>query len=286
VRPYGPQADFVLSVLETLPAYHDYRAGRISREEYVAALDADAEAIIARFDGRPGYLEVARTYPPDFDAASDAILASFVAAGFLDEIPEAPFDEYRAHIRAAYDHDVRCSSIHPDDARLAYFISMALRPKRLLVVGSYYGYWAVWAMPGVAAAEGRAVLIDPDAEVSALAEKNFRALGYGERTTVHAEKAEDVLPSIEPGLDMVMLDAAAPYDHPEPGYGGKGIYGFLVEPIWERMRDGALLVVHNDAPPDGERSERALDGFHAFCAAHFRQSVVTDTPEGVGFYLR
>jgi predicted O-methyltransferase YrrM len=286
VIPYGPKVDFVLAALETLPAYDDYRAGCLSRDEYVAALDASADVLLPRLDGEPGFLDLAKCYPPDFDASADAILASLVDDGFLAAIPEAPFDEYRAHIRAAYDHDVLRTSIHPDDARLAYFISMALKPTRLLVVGAYYGYWAVWAMPGVEAAGGHAVLVDPDRDVSALAKKNFDALGYGERTTVRAEKAEDVLPSIQPGLDMVMLDAAAPYDHPEPGYGGKGIYGFLIEPIWARMREGALLVVHNDAPHDGERREHVLDRFHAFCAAHFRKGVVTDTPEGLGFYLR
>jgi predicted O-methyltransferase YrrM len=284
--PYGPRADFVLAALETLPAYHEYRAGRLTRDEFAAALDANADALLPRLDGRRGLLDFAKCYPPDFDAAADAILASLVADGFFGQIPAAPFDQYRNRIRAEYDHDVRRTSIHPDDARLAYFISMAVRPERLLVIGAYYGYWAVWPMPGVVDADGHAVLIDPDRDVSALAKKNFAALGYGERTTIHAEKAEDVLPSIEPGLDMVMLDAAGPYEHPDPAYRGKGIYGFLIEPIAERMRDGALLVVHNDAPDDGAGSERELHRFHASCTQRFRKNIIADTPEGLGVYLK
>jgi len=287
--PYGPKADFVLAALEMLPAYRDYRAGRLTRDEFAAALDANADVLLPRLDGRQGFLDLAKVYPPDFDAAGDAILASLVADAFLDEIPDAPFDEYRTRIRAEYDHDHRHTSIHPDDARLAYFISMAIKPKRLLVVGSYYGYWAVWAMPGVVAADGAsgngtAMLIDPDRDVSALAEHNFRALGFGDRTEVRAEPAEEVFPSIEPGLDLVMLDAAGADDHADPGYHGKGIYGFLIADIFDRMRHGALLVVHNDAPPDA--NERELDRLHAFCSGTFRKGVVNDTPEGVGIYLR
>ncbi|MBN1917925.1 MAG: class I SAM-dependent methyltransferase [Verrucomicrobia bacterium] len=282
--PYGPDVDFVLAALEPLPVYRDYRAGRLTRAEYAAALDANAGELLARLGGDEHLFWVAKRYPPDFDAASDAILASLVTDGFLDAIPDAPYDEYRAHVRAAYDHDTRHTSIHPDDARLAYFISMAVRPKRLLAVGSYYGYWAVWAMPGVAGAQGHAVLVDPDREVSALAERNFRALGYGDRTDVRAEPAEEVLPSIEPGLDLVLLDAADSGEHPDPSYHGKGIYGFVIEDIHERMRDGALLVVHNDMPP--EDHDAGLERFHTFCTKGFRKGVVTDTPEGVGIYLK
>ena len=287
--PPGPVADYILNALSAFAFVRDYRAGRLTRAEYAAALDAHADEVTARLDGDGHRFWLAKRYPPDFDAAADAILDSLVADGFLDGIPTAAFDEYRARIRAAYDHDTRRTSIHPDDARLAYFISMAVRPKRLLVVGSYYGYWAVWAMPGVVAADdasggGRAVLIDPDREVSALAERNFRALGFGDRTTVHPKKAEEVFPSIEPGLDLVMLDAAGADDHPDPAYHGKGVYGFLIEGIYGRMRDGALLVVHNDAPP--EEDDGGLDRFHAFCAARFRKGIVTDTPEGVGIYSK
>ncbi len=292
MRPPGPISDYVLDALAGLAAHGDYRAGRITRAEYAAALDTHADELLPRLDGRRGLLEVAKDYPPDFDASADAILESLVADGILPALPDAPFDEFRARMRADYDHNTRRTSIHPDDARLAYFISMAVQPKRLLVVGSYYGYWAVWAMPGVAAASGHAVLVDPDREVSALAERNFDALGYGACSTVHAKVAEDVFPDIEPGLNLVLLDAAGSGDHPDPAYHGKGIYGFLVEPIYELMRDGALLVVHNDAPhdasPDGDGDEREpeLDRFHTFCREHFRNHRVPDTVAGFGVYLK
>jgi predicted O-methyltransferase YrrM len=287
--PAGPVSDYVLDVLSRFPFVRDYRAGRLTRDEYLAALDAHADEIIARLDGSEHRFWLAKRYPADFDAAADAILASLVADGYLDGIPDAPFDDYRARIRATYDHDHRHTSIHPDDAHLAYFISMAIRPERLLVVGSYYGYWAVWAMPGVVAADnasggGHAMLIDPDRDVSALAAENFRALGFDARTDVRAEPAEEVFPSLEPGLDLVMLDAAGADDHADPAYHGKGIYAFLIADIYDRMRDGALLVVHNDAPP--EDRDAGLERFHAFCSKSFRKGVVTDTPEGVGVYLK
>ena len=166
----------------------------------------------------------------------------------------------------------------------------------MVVAGAYYGYWAIWAMPGVAAAGGRAILIDPNPAVCALAEKNFRAMGYGDCTTVHAKKAEEVFPEIPAEIELALLDAAGDGKHPDPAYRGKGIYAYLAPGLWERMKPGALLVTHNDyqsgiganriSRESVERSAAQLAPFHEYMAARCRKSHVAATPDGFGVYLK
>ncbi len=283
--PPGPVSDHVQAVLSNFPVYRDYCAGRIPRTEYTRWIETDAATVKAALGDSAGLLRLASRYPPDFDAHADEVFEALVHGGFLPGADNAAgFKEYRNTIRAAYDHGTRHTYIQPDEARLLYLISTAIRPKRMLAVGSYYGYWAVWAMPGVAAAGGEAVLIDPNREVCALAERNFRALGFADRTLVRAKKAEDVFPQIAPGIDLALLDADGGRDNPDPAYHGKGIYGFLVEGMFDRMRDGALLVVHNDYA-QGPRAA-SLERFHAFCRDNFRAHHVAETPEGFGVYLK
>jgi predicted O-methyltransferase YrrM len=283
--PPGPVSDHVQGVLSEFPVYRDYCAGRISRDKYLAGLDEQAVEIKQRLGDSEHLVRLASLYPPDFDEESDEIFDTLLVEGFvLKKPPAQAFDAFREKVRAAYDHGEHHTYIQPDEARLLYFLSMALKPKRVVAVGSYYGYWAIWAMPGVMAAGGQAVLIDPDAEVCALAEKNFRALGYGESAVVRAKKAEDVFPQIPRGIDLALLDADGGRDNPDPAYHGKGIYGFLVEGIFDRMRDDALLVVHNDYA-EGPRAA-SLERFHAFCRDNFRTQHVAETPEGFGVYLK
>jgi len=167
----------------------------------------------------------------------------------------------------------------------------------MVVIGSYYAFWAIWAMPSVAATDGQAILIDPDAAVCDLAQRNLDALGFGGRAVVRAEKAEDVLPDIEPeSLDMVVLDAAGSSDHPDPTYHGKGIYAFMAPAVFEKLRPGAWLVVHNDYLPDvgaNPLAQPILDGnaaqleaFHAFCDQRFSNHHVAATPDGFGVYRK
>ena len=283
--PPGPIFDHMHAVLSEFSVYGDYCAGRLTREAYMAGLEAHAAGITDRLGGSKHLYRLALRFPPDFDAEADEVLSVLLAKGLVSEHRSGPaFEAYREKLAASYDHGTNRTYILPDDARLLYFISMAVKPERMIVAGSYYGYWAAWAMPGVEAAGGEAVLLDPNAAVCALAGQNFRSLGYGARTTVHAKKAEDVFPTIAPGVDLVLLDAAGPDEHPDPAYRSKGIYGFLIGGIFEKMRDGALLVVHNDYM-DGPGG-RELEGFHAFCRANFCAQHVAQTPEGFGVYLK
>jgi len=292
----GPISDFVLGVLSKLPLFRDLKAGKITRDQYVDGLESQAADIEAQLGSARHLRLLASRYPADFDQHAAEVFALLRAQGFVSEDPSvAEFEIFHKKVLDSYDHDTHRTFIHPDEARLVYFLSMARKPKLMITVGSYYGYWAVWGMPGVAAAGGKAVLIDPNEAVCALAEKNLRALGFGPRVSIRAKKAEEVFPEIPASIDLALLDAAGGKEN-GPDYQGKGIYGFMVKDIYDRMTPGALLLTHNDympgvgsnrlSQPIVERSAKQLERFHEFCRAHFRKSHVAATPDGFGVYLK
>ncbi len=293
----GPVAEKLQSILCGFEIYRDYQSGKISHSEYVRGLESNAEELEEALGGPRNLRLLASRYPSDFDRHADEILAEWMSKGLVSETPSnEPLEDLRERMSSRFSFGEFTTYIHPDEARLAYLVSMARPPKRLVVIGSYFGYWAIWAMPGVEKADGKAMLIDPNPEVCALAEGNFKSMGYGDRTTVRADKAEDILDEMLEEIDLVLLDAAGSFQHPDPAYRGKGIYAFMVEGVFSRMRDGGLMAVHNDyladvgvnklSKPFVDRSVEQLARFHEFCDSHFKKSHVAATPDGFGLYLK
>ena len=293
----GPVSERLLAALAELPLFRDYRDGRISRDEYVAGLEAQSEDLQQTLGGERSLKLLASRYPRDMVGHVLEMFADLRGRGVVEGEPdEAGLREFWDLLRSQYDHGEKRTFIQPNEGGLAYVISMAKPAKHMVTIGSYYGYWAIWAMPGVAAGGGDAALIDPNPDVCALAERNFETLGYRARTRVLNAKAQDVMDDLPDGIDLVLLDADGGREHSDPAYHGKGIYALFAEMVFPKMAEGALLLAHNDyrlpvgvnplSRPYIERQAERLERFHTFCDAHFREGAVLDTPDGLGVYLK
>ena len=293
----GPVCERLLATLSEIPLFCDYRDGRITQDEYLAGLQARREELEHRLGGPRQLGLLASRFPRDMANHPLELFSDLRAQGFVNGEPDAAaYAEFRERMAEEYDHGENRTFIQHDEGGLAYLIAMDKRPKHMVTIGSYYGYWAVWAMPGVEAGDGDAALIDPNPKVCELAEKNFAALGYGERTAVLNARGEDVVDQLPDGIDLVLLDAAGGREHPDPRYHGKGIYALLATSVFPKMADRALLLAHNDyrspvgvnplSRPYIERSTKQLELFHSFCDDHFRRGMVLDTPDGFGVYMK
>ncbi|OPZ17853.1 MAG: hypothetical protein BWZ10_01127 [candidate division BRC1 bacterium ADurb.BinA364] len=295
MREPGLVSDQLHRALSEFAPYREYRAGRLPRARYLDWLKENAATLEARVGPRWARLQAPR-YPVDFDEQAERFHADLAARGFVQGEPDkAGFRAFRQRVLSAWDHADKRTSIQPDEAALLYYLAQARRPRRMLAIGSYYGYFAVWALPAIRENGGQATLIDPNPDVCALAERNLAALGFADCAHTLVECAEDVLEGMAPGIDLVLLD---PNGRPanDPAFRGKGIYALMVHRVFEKMSDGALLVAHNDYSPEIGPNEMAaellagecakLEGFHAVCAERFRQSMILPTPEGIGVYLK
>ena len=190
------------------------------------------------------------------------------------------FDEYRKNIYENYNHGGFYTSIYPEDECLLYVMSEIIQPKSTFVAGSYYGYWAVWAMKTISGNGGTIVLSDIDREVCVLANKNFSKLGYENNTKIYCEDAVKLLSGREEAIDMFVLDAMGSWNDPRPEYRGKRIYLPILESARHLLKKGSAIVLHNMKPRNPE-TKMLVDKLRSLNAI----GMCYDTPPGIGVYI-
>lgn len=289
--PAGPVFDLVEAVLRENPAYGAFRAGKLARDAFNAFVDAEAKHLVDR-GLPPADVPYVKRLPASAIGCVTASLAELHRRGL---IPSAEFDRRRADgIRralAAYEHGPFGTFIYPEEGLLLWALSEICRPRHAIFLGAYYGYWARWALPAIAASGGRATLVDPDLRVCEVARRNAEREGYDGVLEVVAACGEAFLRSSTDLYDWVVIDAENPRDHPIPEQRGNRVYHSLLEAALPRLSADALLICHNILFSDatGDPAFRAiiarnldeLGAFSALAAQHF-DFVECSTTEGVG----
>lgn len=96
--------------------------------------------------------------------------------------------------------------VAPEDGALLAAVVTAIGAVRVVEVGTLFGYSAIWigrALPP----EGRLYTIESEPDHAELARANLAAAGLTDRVEVLVGRALDVLPAIDPPLDLVFVDA-------------------------------------------------------------------------------
>jgi len=292
----GPLFDIVDAALRDCREYRDFRAGRISRAAFCRFLDRMAPVLIGL--GVPeNDVHFTKRYPRSAENFVQDALEQLVARGVL---PTAAYDHaaYRINeeaLRCEFDHDRFGTYIYPEESRLLFAIADILRPRCAVFLGSYYGYWAAWAVPAMAD-DGRAILVDPDPAVAQAARRNLAARRYRGRAEIVAATGEEFLAGSHEQFDLVVIDAELPRTHPDPAQRGKGIYGHLLRASLPRLAQSATLVCHNillrDHSGDAAlerilaRNAQELGPFMRAVAEEFPNFTELHSTEGVGVGVR
>lgn len=293
----GVVADRIVHALTGVREFDLWRAGAIDRDTYAGQLD--------RILSLPGTVPLnenqralsARMHWDD-GAFVDAAVRRCAADGLLasERHDDAGYVRFRDRMAAEWDHAGRTTFIFPEEARLLYAIASVARPRRIAVLGSYYGYWAAWAVAGAGAALESAVLLDVDPAVTELARANLGRVGLAERATALTADAIVHMESSREPVDMLVLDAEGPDSGPDPRMLGKAVYGPIAAAALPRLRPGGLLVTHNvllddlvDHPYFRElaaQNRGTLAEFLAVASAACRAELVLPSTEGVSLHLR
>jgi len=281
--------------LRRLPAFEQFRVGGLQRSSFQQVVEKLDHADWGLTEDQ---LNLATRFPTDPARAVDAMLRSLVDGGAINTTAY-PEDEFRAHaldVERRFAHGRNVTFIFPEEARLLFALAWIVRPQRTVFLGSYYGYWAIWAMPGIAAAGGRAVLIDLDPSVLELSRVNMERFGYADHCSFSCHDAAAHLQGSPDLYDLAVLDAEGPPDEGPPERRAKAIYGPLTEAVTPRLRPSGLLVAHNmlldnltDNAYFGRKiaaNRRQFDRFFDHVAQAYDVQRTFATSEGVGVYRR
>ncbi len=93
-----------------------------------------------------------------------------------------------------------------NQGRFLSLLSKLISPKRVLEIGTFTGYSALCLAEGLAEG-GKVITLENNPELKTRVEKNLSLSPLGERIEVVWESALDYIPTLEPGLDMVFIDA-------------------------------------------------------------------------------
>lgn len=142
--------------------------------------------------------------------------------------------------------------------QLLRFLSLMIRPKRVLEVGTFTGYAAICMAEGLAEG-GLLHTIEANDELGWLIQKHIERAGMAGKIILHLGDAATVIPQLDEVFDLVFLDA------------GKLDYPQHYELVLARMRPGGFLLADNvlwdgKVATGNERDEtaRALRDFNDF----------------------
>jgi predicted O-methyltransferase YrrM len=291
-RAGGTAYELIDGVLSDIPEYRAFRAGEMSRELYSAWVCGGAipsEAAVLNED----QLNLSTRFPLDDKAFVQAALDDLRSRDLISETayPEADFEAYWERVTSIFMHEGRRTYIFPEEARLLFALTHIVRPQLTVFAGSYYAYWAVWAMPGISAAGGRAVLVDIDHDMAMLGRRNLEQFGMTEMADVIVEDAIEVGSRLR-DVDLCVLDAEGPKDHPVEDLRDKAIYYPISGAITSAIRTEGLLVAHNvlvanisDNPYFAGRIRDNTRQFRKW-QAHYDRHCLISSSEGVGVYRR
>lgn len=271
---------YIDKVLSKYKFYQDYRKGIIQKDEYIQQLDAHKDLIIGEDISLERFNTVKRT-PIDEEAPTELVLEQLYKAGVIHtkEYNRKSFDEYREKIKAKFQHGKYSTSIFPEEERIAYALSMNLKPSQIFEAGSYYGYWSSWMWPGLDSS-GNTVLSDIDPETIKLAKVNIEGLGFNKNAQAICEDSKQLLLKDGPTIDLLVLDAVGKKDDPCPLYRGKAIYGSIVKAALHRMKSGSVILAHNI-----NRHNEALYHFFKVVDPITIVKIETETTNGVSVYV-
>lgn len=177
------------------------------------------------------------------DQSTAAVLECLAEGGFFGEAP-AVFTPHAYHgfaARVAAGFSLPQTSVTTAAARLLFGLAETVRPRHVLVLGSYFGNSLIWLagphLCGCASRLERALGCDIDAEAVEGARANLRSFDEP-RIEFRSEDARDVLAGLRDRVDLLLIDVDDPVSR-------KRLYRDLAIAALPRLAPGALVLAHD-----------------------------------------
>ncbi len=116
--------------------------------------------------------------------------------------------------------------------RVLSMISKMIHPRRILELGTFTGYSALCLAEGLQP-EGMLDTIEIDDELEDIILSAFDRSVYGDKIQLHIGDALEILPGLEPGYDLVFMDA------------DKSLYSEYYELVLRLVNSGGFILADN-----------------------------------------
>ena len=295
VRLGGTIHSRISSVVGAYDKYRKYMRSEIDLDEYYSSLLLDEDFLISQ-GLTENQVHLTTRFPRDDELFVDEFLSLLHRRHLIQcvDYDKDDFRHYREIVRREFFHGGYETFIFPEEERLMYALSQILKPRSVILLGSYYGYWGIWLMPVIKKLGGIAFFVDIDDKVADVCLENMSRFGYLSVSKVVTDDAVVFMREQRQRYDFAVLDAETPWDHPDPTMRGKAIYYPLALECKAHMTSDAALIAHNillsnkldDPHFNGQiaRNEVSFREFLPFMAREFSRSAIAHSSEGVGVY--
>ncbi|MBS0029509.1 O-methyltransferase [Chitinophaga sp. 22321] len=111
-------------------------------------------------------------------------------------------------------------------------VSHMIRPRRILELGTYTGYSAIYLAAGLTA-DGLLHTVDINEELETLCQRYFEASGQADKIKMHIGKAAEIIEQLDEEFDLVFIDA------------DKSGYEQYYDLVWDKLRPGGFILADN-----------------------------------------
>jgi predicted O-methyltransferase YrrM len=129
----------------------------------------------------------------------------------LERLLEELAEHGRRHDAGKADRLERLRNLEPETARMLAVLVRALRPERMLELGTSNGYSTLWLADAARACGGAFVSVDNDPERTAMARANLERGGLADAVELRVEDGADTLAgSADEAWQLIFLDSERP----------------------------------------------------------------------------
>lgn len=277
--------------------YNNFRLGNLDRQDYRGYLSAHmAELKLAGLNEDQIYLS--SRFPLRVEETVNKILDELYQSGIIpsSDYPRNKFREFSDRVELRFQHDHYTSYIFPEEAMLLYALTHIVKPKTMLFLGSYYGYWAIWALPALEQFGGIAHLVDLDKNTMKLAERNIIEFGFEKHVNYWNEDVMKVIPREKIQHDFIVLDAEGPKVGNDCDLLDKAIYYPMLKVSDPYLTNNGIVLCHNILLSNPIRDEyfndkitynyKQFSKFLPYIQQNYAMSFQYETTEGVGIYTK
>lgn len=154
------------------------------------------------------------------------LLLSLLAEPYSEERARAVLEAMRKDAR-------RNMSVDAEDGQYFYRLTLELKARRVLEIGTSTGYSGGWFAMALKKTGGKLITIEIDPERHAAALKNFAAMGVADAVEARLANALTEVAKLEGPFDIVLIDAWKPD------------YLRYYELALPKVRRGGAILAHN-----------------------------------------